>query len=92
MLPQSSAVVTFVGSASTAYPQNLIFHKDSITFATVDLMLPKGVHAASRVQSDGISLRLVQQYDGVNDRFISRLDVLYGYGVIRPQQAARLWG
>ena len=90
--PQASAVVTFLGSASTQYPQNLIYHKDAITFATADLLMPQGVDMASRQVHNGISMRIVRQYDINNDRLPCRIDVLYGYSVIRPQMGVRLWG
>jgi len=90
--PQASAVVTFLGSASTQYPQNLIYHRDAITFATADLVMPQGVDMASRQVHNGISLRVVRQYDINNDRMPCRVDVLYGYSVIRPQMAVRMWG
>jgi hypothetical protein len=90
--PQSGAVVTFLGAASTQFPQNLVYHKDAITFATADLLLPQGVDMASRQVHNGISMRIVRQYDINNDRMPCRIDVLYGYGVIRPQMACRLWG
>jgi len=76
--PQASAVVTMVGSANTGYPQNLIYHKDAISFATADLLLPQGVDMASRQVHNGISLRIVRQYDINNDRLPCRIDVLYG--------------
>jgi hypothetical protein len=91
-LPVASATVTFLGAASTQYPQNLIYHKDAIAFATADLLLPQGVDMASRQVHNGISLRVVRQYDINNDRLPCRIDVLYGYSVIRPQMAVRLWG
>jgi hypothetical protein len=90
--PQSGAVVTMLGSATGAYPQNLVYHKDAITFATADLLLPQGVDMASRQVHNGISMRVVRQYDINNDRLPCRIDVLYGYGVIRPQMGVRLWG
>jgi len=90
--PQASAVVTFLGSASTQYPQNLIYHKDAITFATADLLMPQGVDMASRQVHNGISMRIVRQYDINNDRLPCRIDVLYGFSVIRPQMGVRLWG
>ena len=91
-LPAANDVVTFLGAAETAYPQNLIYHKDAITFATADLLLPNGVDMASRKVHNGISMRIVRQYDINNDRMPCRIDVLYGYSVIRPQMAVRLWG
>ena len=91
-LPVSGKAVTFLGAASTQYPQNLIYHRDAISFATADLLLPQGVDMASRQVHNGISLRVVRQYDINNDRLPCRIDVLYGYSVIRPQMAVRLWG
>ena len=90
--PVSGAAITFLGAASTTYPQNLIHHKDAISFATADLLLPQGVDMASRQVHNGISLRIVRQYDINNDRMPCRIDVLYGYSAIRPVMAARLWG
>ena len=90
--PQNSAAVTFLGGVSTQYPQNLVYHKDAIAFATADLLLPQGVDMASRQVHNGISMRVVRQYDINNDRMPCRIDVLYGYSVIRPQMAVRLWG
>ena len=90
--PQSGATVTFLGSASTQYPQNLLYHKDAIAFATADLVMPQGVDMASRQVHNGISMRIVRQYDINNDRLPCRIDVLYGFSVIRPQLACRMWG
>ena len=90
--PVAGAVVTMFGAASTQYAQNLVYHKDAITFATADLLLPQGVDMASRQVHNGISLRVVRQYDINNDRLPCRIDVLYGFSTIRPQMAARIWG
>jgi hypothetical protein len=91
-LPAANDVVTYLGAASTGYPQNLVYHKDAITFATADLLLPQGVDMASRKVHNGISMRIVRQYDINNDRMPCRIDVLYGYSVIRPQMGCRIWG
>ena len=88
----TSGTLTFLGGSATGYAQNLVYHKDAITFATADLLLPQGVDMASRAVHNGISLRVVRQYDINNDRMPCRIDVLYGYGVIRPEMACRLWG
>ena len=91
-LPANAKAVVFVGAASTQYPQNLVYHKDAITFATADLLLPQGVDMAARAVHNGISLRVVRQYDINNDRMPCRIDVLYGFSTIRPQMACRMWG
>jgi hypothetical protein len=90
--PQSGAAVTVLGAASTTYPQNLIYQKNAITLGTADLLMPQGVDMASRQVHNGISMRIVRQYDINNDRMPCRIDVLYGYNVIRAPMAVRLWG
>jgi hypothetical protein len=90
--PADNAAVTFVGVASTTYPQNLVYHKNAITLATADLLLPQGVDMVSRQVHNGISMRIVRDYDINNDRMPCRVDVLYGFNTIRPPMACRIWG
>jgi hypothetical protein len=90
--PVAGKTVTMLGSANSQYAQNLVYHKDAITFATADLLLPQGVDMASRQVHNGISMRVVRQYDINNDRLPCRIDVLYGYSAIRPAMACRIWG
>lgn len=85
-----NSAMTVVGTANTAYGQSIVYHKDAFTFATADLVLPGGVDMASRQTYDGISMRMIRQYDINNDAFPVRLDVLYGYKTLRAQLAARL--
>jgi hypothetical protein len=86
----ASKAVTVAGTASTNYGQSLAYHEDAFAFATADLVMPKGVDFAAREVLDGVSMRIVRQYDINNDKFPCRLDVLYGYKAIRPQLAVRL--
>jgi hypothetical protein len=88
--PANAAGLTFAGTASTASNLSLAYHRDAFTFATADLLLPEGVHFAARKLMDGISMRIVRQYDINTDRLPARLDVLYGFKTIRPQLAARM--
>jgi hypothetical protein len=90
--PVATAVVTMLGSAATSYPQNLVYYKEAITLATADLILPANLQFGSRQNHNGISLRIVQQYDVNNDRLPLRADVLYGFTVQRPEKAVRIWG
>lgn len=80
---------TGIGSAAD-YEVNLAFHKDAFAFATADLIMPKGVDFSAREVLDGISMRVVRQYDINNDNLPCRLDVLYGYKTIRPELACRI--
>lgn len=89
-LPNSAAIVKVGAAANEVYNQSVVFHKDAFTFATADLILPSGVDFAAREVMDGISMRIVRQYDISDDTMPCRLDVLYGYKTLRAQLAARL--
>lgn len=85
-----NSAITFAGTASTDYGQSMVYHEDAFTFATADLVMPQGVDFSAREVFDGISIRIVRQYDINSDKFPCRLDVLYGYKTLRPQLACRL--
>lgn len=86
----ATAAITVLGTGSGTDDTSLLYHKEAFAFATADLVMPKGVDFAAREVFDGISMRIVRQYDINSDKFPARLDVLYGYKTLRPQLAARL--
>jgi hypothetical protein len=88
--PGAGAAITFLMGASTASGQSIAYHPDFATFATADLVMPGGVDMAARAQKDGLSIRVVRQYDINNDVLPCRLDILWGAACIRPQLAVRL--
>ena len=88
--PGAASPITFLGAASTASGVSLAYHPEAFTFATADLVMPGGVDMAARAQKDGLSIRVVRQYDINNDVMPCRLDILYGYTAMRPQLACRL--
>jgi hypothetical protein len=85
--PALNAQMRPVGIASEQYLKNFAFAPDAVTMATADLELPRGVHEAAREAYDGISIRMISDYDVKSDQFITRLDVLYGYLWVRPEWA-----
>ena len=91
-IPTTSATAALLplGTASGVDDTSLLYHPDAFTFATADLIMPDGVDKAAREQMDGISIRMVRQYDINSDKFPCRLDILYGYKAIRPELAVRL--
>ena len=89
-VPTTTAALTFVGSASTSYVQNLMYHRDAFTFATADLPLMASSEKCVRQTYDGISLRVWQDSDIRNDEMLTRIDILYGYAAVRPQWACRI--
>lgn len=91
-LPADNAAIVVMGAASTLSPTNLAYHKDAFTLVTVDLPLPKNMDMAARAASKkaGLSIRFVRGYDINSDKFISRIDILYGFKAIRPELACRI--
>lgn len=89
--PADNAAITVVtGTASTAYNQNILFHKDAFTLVTVDMDVPGGMDMAEKAVYEGISLRFVRGFDITNNKRICRFDVLAGMAALRPEWACRL--
>lgn len=90
--PADNATITFLGTASTAYRQNLVFHRNAFALVTVPLEMPDGAAFKARESYNGLSIRVVKDYDIVNDEDIIRLDILYGKKTVYPELATRLSG
>lgn len=90
--PADNAALTFRGSASTGYKQNLVYHKNAFALVVVPRAKPAGVVDWSRATRNGISLTIEPVRDGANDVSKYRLDVLYGRKPIDPRLATRLSG
>ena len=82
--------ITPVGTASTAYKQNMVFHKNAMALAIVPLEMPQGVVNGARESYKDMSVRVVPVYDGVNDVSKWRLDLLYGRKLVDPRLGTRL--
>lgn len=85
----ATAVIVIAGVASTAYGISMLYQEDAFAFATADLIMPNGVDFKAREVIDGVSLRIVRQYDINNDKLPCRVDILYGYKTVRAQLASR---
>jgi P22 coat protein - gene protein 5 len=88
--PADNASISVSGTGGTAYGISMAYQKGAFAFASADMVMPRGVDFAAREAFDGVSMRIVRQYDINNDKFPCRLDVLYGFKTIRPQLACRL--
>ncbi|HAC57214.1 MAG TPA: hypothetical protein DCF73_02520, partial [Rhodobiaceae bacterium] len=84
--------ITAVGTASTSYRQNMVFHKNAFALVTVPLVSPPGAVDVGRQTYKGTSVRVIPVYDGVNDESAWRLDVLYGVKAVDPRLATRISG
>ena len=88
--PSTTAAITFWGSASTSYRQNLMYHKDAFSFVTADLPIMDDAHKCVRRTSENLSMRVWQASDIKNDELLMRIDMLYGWLVQRPAWACRV--
>ena len=90
--PASNAPITWLGAASTAFRQNLFYHKNAMALAVVPMEIPPGAVDAARETYKGISVRVIPYYDGANDVANWRLDLLYGRRLIDPRLSVRVGG
>ena len=82
--------VTRIGAASSAFGQDLQFHRDAFAFVTADLEDVSQYGAwGARESMDGISMRIARQYDIANDAVPARIDILFGFGGLYPELANR---
>ncbi len=88
--PADNAAITKVGGSGSPYRVGIAHHRDAFAFASADLIKPNGTDMCSQQNYDGVSMRLVRDFDINNDAFPARFDVLYGFKTIRPQLACRL--
>lgn len=90
--PLDGATITIMGTASTGYRQNLVFHKDAFSLVMVPMVKPPGAVDVARKSYKGYSVRVIPYYDGTNDVSNWRLDVLYGVKTVDARKATRLSG
>ena len=89
--PAGGAVIVRLTPTGEIYRNNFIFHPLAVSLAIVPMEMPtRGVVEAYRESYNGVSIRLITFYDGINDQMITRLDVLYGYKWVRPEWAVRV--
>lgn len=91
-VPADNAAITVRGAGGQSYPQNLAIHKKALALVTLPLAMPDGAAFKARETAKGLSVRIVKDYDILNDVDIIRLDILYGWKAIYPDLGTRLWG
>jgi hypothetical protein len=89
--PADGATITPIGAASTGYKQNLAFHKSAFRMVSVPLVTPGGVDMAAQRTVDGMTIRVIRDYDILTDKLIMRLDFLGGMAAIRREWATRIY-
>lgn len=93
-LPASGAALTlYPGTTSPngkAGIQNLVFTRDAFALVAVELETPKAVEFASqkRDPKTGIAVRITRTWDPIQSRFINRMDSLFGFGLLYPDNCS----
>jgi P22 coat protein - gene protein 5 len=85
--PANGAAITLATKASEVYRKNIVFDPRALTLATADLVQPKGVDMCYRAQFGGVSMRMLRDYILSSDQLGTRIDILYGYKLVRPEWA-----
>ena len=88
----NAAITVLTGTASTSYLQNILWHREAITFASPEQEVPGGMDMAYQTglpDDGGINLRFVRGFDITNNRFISRFDLLYAVTTVKPEWCVR---
>lgn len=88
--PQGTAAVTFDGAASTAYTQQLAFHKNAFRMASVPLIMPTKAELAVQETYEGYTVAIIRDFDVNTRSMITRVDFLGGLCPERPEWACRL--
>ena len=88
----NGAAMVFKGTASTAYRQNMVFHKNAFTLVSVPLVSPPGAVDVGRQSYRGTNVRVIPVYDGTNDVSKWRLHILYGVKTVDQRLAPRTSG
>jgi hypothetical protein len=91
-LPLDNGVLTFLGTAATAYAQNLMYHPMGVTLGNVKLFVPYGgEHAVASDTQVSLAIRVWKDSDIRTDQHLSRADILYGWRYVMSETVARIW-
>lgn len=93
--PTTAQPYVILGAASTGYSTNVAYHKDAFTLAMVPMWAPpggKGVIDVAQETMDGFTVKVTEFYDGINDKSVMRLDVLFGWAATYPELATKYYG
>jgi hypothetical protein len=92
--PTTGSPYVIQGAASTSYGSSYAFHEDAFTLAMVPMWTPpgnKGVVDVSQLSEDGFTVKTTTFYDGVNDNYITRIDVLFGWAATYAELATKIY-
>ena len=94
--PVDNAILTMIGTTGVVGKQALLMHKMAFGFVSVPLYKPdtsRGALVTAMTDPDtGLSIQMVQQYEGRESEEINKLQILYDFAVLYPELAAVIQG
>ena len=103
--PANDAAITVVGTAGATYAQNMTFHKNAFVFVPVPIIVPDSAVVKASVtdrtenhklegaySGTGLTFTMVKDFNVTDYSETTRIDVLYGKKVLRPELACRVSG
>ena len=91
--PADNAALTFNGTASTSYVRNIAWHEDAFELAVVKMIDLAQFGGWGAVKSNnGFSVRVFRQAAISSDSVGNRVDALYGWATVYPEQASQQVG
>lgn len=103
--PADNAAITVFGTAGATYSQNLSFHKNAFCFIPVPIIVPDSAVVKASVtdrtpnhkldgaySGTGLTFTMVKDFNITDYSEKTRIDVLYGKKVLRPELATRVSG
>jgi len=91
--PADNALLTVNGTAATGYVRNIAWHEDAFELAVVKMQDLAMFGGWGAVRSDeGFSIRVFRQAAISSDTVGNRVDVLYGWATVYPEQATQQVG
>ena len=66
--------------------------KDALALGVIGLEVPGGVDIGASESFEGVGLRIIRQYDVVSDNWTCRIDIQFGWAILRPELIASIAG
>lgn len=81
-----------IKNAGASVEENMLFHKNAFALVTRPLAAPMGAARVETLNWNGISMRVVYDYDRNLKSDVISLDCLWGVKTLTPELACRAWG
>ena len=96
-IPAVNDAITWVGTLSTSYPQNIMFHPNCFALTMVPFQTPMSAGQSvkwgqSTDERMGLAISVMTGVDLANHAEDTRMDILYGWDTPRPELGVRMTG